>query len=139
MRPERIPAPEGLFADTGYDYAAIAPAGGLVFTAGACPLDRDGRVVASGDYPAQARRAFENLALALAAAGSAPDLVLKTTVYVVAGERADLVAAFEAIAAGFGAVEPPSTLVGVAMLGYPDQLVEIEAVALGAPERSANG
>jgi len=33
---------------------------------------------------------------------------------------------------GFGSAKPPSTLLGVAMLGYPEQLVEIEAVALSA-------
>ena len=35
-----------------YEYAAAA--NGLVFTAGACPLDVEGRVVAPGDLEAQA-------------------------------------------------------------------------------------
>jgi hypothetical protein len=30
----------------------------------------------------------------------------------------------------FGTDGPPSTLLGVTMLGYPGQLVEVEAVAL---------
>jgi hypothetical protein len=29
----------------------------------------------------------------------------------------------------FGSLEPPATLLGVSVLGYPDQLVEVEAVA----------
>jgi enamine deaminase RidA (YjgF/YER057c/UK114 family) len=66
----------------------------------------------------------------LAAAGSGPEQVLKTTVYVVAAERSELVRAWDVIAAGFGDARPPSTLLGVSMLGYADQLVEIEAVAL---------
>ena len=43
-----------------------------------------------------------------------------------------LVAAWNEVAAGFGEHDPPSTLVGVTVLGYPDQLVEIEAIAVGA-------
>jgi hypothetical protein len=30
---------------------------------------------------------------------------------------------------GFGDHDAPSTLLGVAVLGYPDQLVEVEAIA----------
>jgi enamine deaminase RidA (YjgF/YER057c/UK114 family) len=65
-----------LYPGTPYDYSAAAR--GLVFTAGACPLDQEGRIVAPGDFE---RRA-------------------------------------------------PSTLLGVALLGYPDQLVEIEAIVV---------
>jgi len=34
------------------------------------------------------------------------------------------------IAAAFAPARPPSTLLGVAVLGYTGQLVEIEAIAL---------
>ena len=70
--------------------------------------------------------------MTLAAANSGPELVLKTTVYVVASERSELVRVWDLVAARFGSANPPSTLLGVAMLGYPDQLVEIEAIALSA-------
>jgi enamine deaminase RidA (YjgF/YER057c/UK114 family) len=129
-RPE-IVRPEGL-ADAPYDYAAIAPEARLVFTAGACPLNLAGQVVAPGDVEAQAARALDNLFVTLAAANSGPELVLKTTVYVVASERSELVRVWNLVAARFGSPKPPSTLLGVAMLGYPDQLVEIEAIALSA-------
>ena len=133
MPPERpeIVRPEGL-AEAPYDYAAIAPGARLVFTAGACPLDPAGQVVAPGDVEAQAAQALDNLLVTLAAAGSGPELVLKTTVYVVAADRTDLVRVWDVVAARFGRATPPSTLLGVAMLGYPDQLVEIEAIALSA-------
>jgi enamine deaminase RidA (YjgF/YER057c/UK114 family) len=52
---------------------------------------------------------------------------VKTTIYVVGEERADLVRAWDVIAERLG--RAPSTLLGVSLLGYPDQLVEIEAVA----------
>jgi hypothetical protein len=37
------------------------------------------------------------------------------------------------VKAAFEPFDPPSTLLGVAILGYPDPLVEIEAVALAPP------
>lgn len=123
-----------LYPGTPYDYSATAQ--GLVFTAGACPLDVDGRIVEPGDFEAQAARTAENLLAVLAAAGAGPDSLLKTTVYVLAGERSDLVRVWDVVAQRLGRV--PSTLLGVSFLGYPDQLVEIEAIAAVDASRDAN-
>ena len=131
MKPKPVNPPT-LYAGTPYDYAAAAPQGGLVFTAGACPLDAHGEVVAPGDLEAQARQALDNLASVLTEAGSSLEQVLKTTVYVAAGDRSDLLRAWGVVEERFGASRPPSTLLGVSFLGYRDQLVEIEAVALRA-------
>jgi enamine deaminase RidA (YjgF/YER057c/UK114 family) len=109
-----------------YEYSRIG--NGLVFAAGACPLDDDGTVVAPGDREAQAVRTVDNLLAALAEAGTGPESLLKTTVYVVADGRADLVCVWDVVAERLGRV--PSTLLGVSLLGYPEQLVEIEAVAV---------
>jgi enamine deaminase RidA (YjgF/YER057c/UK114 family) len=118
-----------LFPDVPYAYAAIAPPGALIFTAGACPLDDKGQVVGAGDVRAQASLAVANLGVALAESGATLADVLKTTVFVASAERDDLVAAWEVIKAAFGDHDPASTLLGVTVLGYRDQLVEIEAVA----------
>lgn len=120
----------GKLADAPYAYAATVPSG-LVFTAGACPLDEAGVVTAPGDVAAQARQALANLRIALAEAGVALHDVVKTTVYVASADRADLVTAWDEVAAVFGEHDVPSTLLGVTVLGYPDQLVEIEAIAAG--------
>jgi enamine deaminase RidA (YjgF/YER057c/UK114 family) len=101
----------------------------LVFAAGACPLDADGHTVAPGDVVAQAHQVMANLETALAAAGATLADVVRTTVYVASDQRADLVAAWQVVQACFGAHEPPSTLLGVAVLGYPGQLVEVDATA----------
>jgi enamine deaminase RidA (YjgF/YER057c/UK114 family) len=114
-----------LFPGAPYEYAVEA--NGLVFTAGACPLDEKGRVVAPGDHEAQAVRAVENLLAALSEHRASPSSLLKTTVYVVAEERGELVRVWDVVSRRLG--RAPSTLVGVALLGYPDQLVEIEAIA----------
>lgn len=68
----------------------------------------------------------------MSAAGSSLEYVLKTTVYVVGDDRSDLVQAWKVVEEAFGEHSPPSTLLGVKFLGYPEQLVEIEAIALVA-------
>lgn len=119
----------GLYADAPYEYAATASPGSTVFTAGACPLDADGHVVAPGDHEAQARAAVANLLTALEAAGADAGHLVKTTVYVVAAERADLARVWRVVEEALAPSRPPSTLLGVAFLGYPEQLVEIEGIA----------
>lgn len=122
-----------LYRHAPYEYSATG--GGLLFTAGACPLDEDGQIVAPGDLETQAARTVENLISALTEAGTGPEDVLKTTIYVIGTERRDLVRVWDVVAARLGRV--PSTLIGVSLLGYPDQLVEIEAVAIASATQNA--
>ena len=91
-----------LFAGTGYAYAATASAGDLIFTAGACPLDKQGKVADPGDLIAQTRLALANLRIALEDSGAAIGDVVKTTVYVASSDRGELAAAFDEVAAFFG-------------------------------------
>ncbi len=119
-----------LAGEVPYAYAAVAATDRrLLFTAGACPLNAEGEVVFPGDLAAQASQAMSNLEAALNAAGAALNDVVKTTVYVASTSREDLVAAWRVIRGRFGDHDAPSTLLGVAVLGYRDQLVEVEAVA----------
>ncbi|WP_251152591.1 Rid family hydrolase [Cellulosimicrobium sp. Marseille-Q4280] len=113
-----------------YAYAAtVAADARLVFLAGSCPLDADGRTVAPGDHAGQAARCVENMVVALAAAGATLEDVVSTRVLVASSRQADLVAAWEVVRDAFGDHDVPSTLLGVTVLGYDDQLVEVEAVA----------
>jgi enamine deaminase RidA (YjgF/YER057c/UK114 family) len=117
-----------------YAYAAVAhDASRLVFTAGACPLDEVGNTVCVGDVAGQAEQVMANLVVALEAAGAALTDVVKTTVYVASDQQPDLVAAWAVVSRVFGDHDVPSTLLGVAVLGYTDQLVEVEAVAALGP------
>ena len=122
-----------LFRGAPYAYAAVSHQAGLIFTAGACPLDEKGEVTTPGDIGAQMRQALGNLRIALDECGVSTRDVLKTTVYVASSDRDDLVAAWNEVAAVFGDHDVPSTLLGVTVLGYPGQLVEIEAIAVSAP------
>jgi enamine deaminase RidA (YjgF/YER057c/UK114 family) len=113
-----------------YAYAATAPAQSrLIFLAGACPLNEDGSTAAIGDYAGQAAKTVENMRIALADAGASLEDVLSTRVLVASTRREDLVAAWTVVRDSFGDHDVPSTLMGVTVLGYSNQLVEIEAVA----------
>ncbi len=66
---------------------------------------------------------------ALDAAGAHLTDVISTRVLVASSDREELRAAWGVVRDAFGAHSVPSTLLGVTVLGYDDQLVEVEAVA----------
>lgn len=126
----RLVRSRGLSSAAEYAYAAMVAAGSrLVFAAGACPLDENGATVGVGDVRAQAAQAMANLRVSLGDAGACLDDVVRTTVYVASGEQRELVVAWEVVRDAFAPHDPPSTLLGVAALGYAHQLVEVDAVA----------
>lgn len=127
-RVTRIAAAE-LFDRAPYSYAALDRATRLVFAAGACPLDAAGVTVAPDGVATRAEQVMQNLRVALAAAGAELTGVVKTMVYVATGRQQDLLTAWEVVTRHFGEPTPPSTSLGVAVLGYRDQLVEVDAVA----------
>ena len=113
-----------------YAYSATAPAGSrYIFLAGVCPLTDDGATAAVGDYAGQAEVVVENMLTALAEAGASITDVIFTRVSVATTHQADLIAVWDVVRAAFGNHDVPSTLVGVTVLGYDDQLVEVEVVA----------
>jgi enamine deaminase RidA (YjgF/YER057c/UK114 family) len=116
--------------DAEYAYAAtVEPGSRLIFLAGACPLEADGTTAAPGDYAGQAASCIETLTVALRSAGATIEDVVSTRVLVASALRTDLTAVWRVVRAAFGDHDVPSTLLGVTVLGYEHQLVEIEAVA----------
>ncbi len=126
--------PAGLFQmPEAFSQVVTSSPGKLVFVAGQGSFDADMKLVGAGDYEAQAKQAFRNLATALAAVGAGPEHVVSSTLYVV-NLAPEALAAF---ARGMnhaldGRPFPPnaSTLVGVQSLAFPGMLVEICATAL---------
>ncbi|MFS0777484.1 RidA family protein [Neobacillus sp. 3P2-tot-E-2] len=117
-------------AQVDYAYASRVPAGmDLLFLAGACPLTKEGIVPASSDYEIQANLCVENLKAALKECGATLEDIVYTRILVASQNRADLVTTWQTIRREFGNHDVPSTLSGVTILGYTNQLVEIEAVA----------
>lgn len=123
-----------------YAYTATAPVNArLIVPAGSCPLEADGSTHAPGDIAAQAAQCLDNMTAALADADATLQDVLSTRASVASSDRKDLVTAWNVVREHFGEHDVPSTLVGVTVLGYEDQLVEIEAVAavVDRPSRAA--
>jgi enamine deaminase RidA (YjgF/YER057c/UK114 family) len=128
---ERVTTPT-LFPPPSYSHATVVAAGTkLAFLAGAVPLDADGKVIGEGDAVRQAEQVLVNLGAQLRSVGSDLGHVVATDVYVVSSEPSVLSAVWEVVeASGLSAGPHSSTLVGVACLGYPGQLVEITATAV---------
>ncbi len=117
-------------AKVDYPYASRVPAGvDLLFLAGACPLDQEGNVPNINDYELQAKLCVENLKQVLKESGASLQNVVYTRVIVATNQQKDLVTVWESVKKEFDGHDVPSTLSGVTVLGYADQLVEIEAVA----------
>ena len=85
----------------------------------------------SSDLRAQTERTFENIKIALAAAGATFRDVVKTNLYVVGLKPQDVPVIREVRSRYLAADQPPaSTLVGVSALVGADWLIEIEVVAV---------
>jgi enamine deaminase RidA (YjgF/YER057c/UK114 family) len=116
----------------GYHHITIAQPGQLIFLAGQMPMDDSGeRVVGPGDLDTQVDRTVLNTQRALAVAEVRPGDVVRSVVYVVGTDPTYLGRAWHRFAAsGIGAAfTSAATLLGVAALGYPDQLIELELTA----------
>jgi enamine deaminase RidA (YjgF/YER057c/UK114 family) len=103
----------------------------LVFLAGQCPLDSRGRLAGPEDLQAQAGQVVRNIMIALSSVGAAPKDVVRTVIYVVSADRAELPEVWRILRESplAGALESASTLLGVSQLGYPGQLIEIDVTA----------
>ncbi|WP_043624529.1 RidA family protein [Nonomuraea candida] len=126
--------PDGLPKPDVYRQMSVATGSRLVFLAGQVARDAEGRPVGEGDLAAQVEQAYLNIATALAAAGGSFDDVAKLTVYVVdwTPDKMPLLGEGVSRAAAKLGIDPvkPITLLGVAALGEPDLLVEVEATAV---------
>lgn len=112
----------------GYSHA-VAGTGRFVAVAGQVAMDESGELVGPDDPQAQAERVFENLRLALAAAGATFSDVIKFGVFVT--DIAILPAVREVRNRYVDTDRPPaSTAVQVSALFRPGYMIEIEALAV---------
>jgi enamine deaminase RidA (YjgF/YER057c/UK114 family) len=123
--------PPELHGPPGYHHVTVVESSRCAFLAGQCPLDVSGAVVGGEDLDAQIDRVVANATVALRAAGAAPEDVVRSLIYVVSTDRDRLAAVWRRfcgsdIAAAFTSA---STLLGVAQLGFPGQLVELDLTA----------
>ena len=123
--------PDGLLNVPSFSQVTTASDGKLVFVSGQVSWDEKGNVLHAGDLEAQTRKTYENVKLALAAAGATFDDVVKFTVYVkdLDTEKWRLISKVRS--QYLSKDRPPaSTMIGVTGLVYTDLLIEIEAYAV---------
>ncbi len=123
--------PEGLLNLRTYTQVVAASGSKTIYISGQVAWDNNGETVGAGDFAAQAKRAYQNLGVALEAAGARPADVAKTNVYIVNydpsmardwnnGRRT----IFEGVTA------PATTLISVQALATPELMIEVEAIAV---------
>jgi enamine deaminase RidA (YjgF/YER057c/UK114 family) len=114
----------GLAPTPNYRYADRV--GDRLLLAGQVPLDAIGGLVGERDVRAQVRQCAANLFAVVALHGFGREDIHQLTVYVVGAQHV-LQDAWAAVTECFDGNVPPATLLGVNLLGYVGQLVELDA------------
>ncbi|WP_351236679.1 RidA family protein [Streptomyces sp. NPDC002133] len=110
-----------------YGYSQAVQVGDTLYVSGQVSHDSAGTFVGVGDFELQVRTTFENLDRVLEHFGATRNQIVETTVLAMdLRENFDTLARLHA--AYCGDHRPTSTVMGVADLALPDQLVEIGAV-----------
>jgi enamine deaminase RidA (YjgF/YER057c/UK114 family) len=126
----RFVNPSGLAKSPRYTHVAEISRGRIILIAGQVSQDASGNLVGAGDMAAQTRQVFENLKVALAAAGASYNDVVKLTSFIV--DISKNIEAYREVRQEYlrGIAEPPtSTTVGVPALVRDYYLLEVEAIA----------
>ena len=130
--------PKTLAKPPGYTYVVeTSGPGRTVYVAGQLGLDLDNKLVGPpGDFRAQATKAFENLAAALAAVGAGMNDVVKINNYLTDMAH---IGVFREVRDQFVnlAAAPASTTVAISQLARPGALFEVEAIAVLPPVKAA--
>ena len=130
----RLFNPEGLSKPTRYGYSHLGEVRGgrTVYISGQIALDASGNLVGKGDLHAQTKQVFENLKIALAAAGATFNDVIKINTYCADSvDDTGIGLILEVRSRYLNQQNPPaSTFVIVRRLVRPEWLIEVEAVAV---------
>ena len=106
----------------------VIGSGRMIFVAGQVARDGNGENVGKGDMRAQIEQVGENIKDSLEAVGATLDDIVRTTTYVTDIDEyfkhADVRLRY------FGSAVPTSTTVEVRRLASPDNMVEIEVLAI---------
>ncbi len=104
-----------------------------VYLSGQVSVDEHQNLIGEGDLRAQALRAFQNLEVALAAAGAKMTDVVKLNIYVKDYKPEDAAPVGEALRRYFPQKNlPASTWLGVQSLAKEGFMIEVDAVAVVA-------
>ena len=121
--------PDGLFKPSTFTQVVAVEGETTVYISGQTARDQQANVVGVGDVRKQAEKVFDNLRVAVEAAGGTMKDVVKITTFVVNLKPDDRAWIGELVKKSFP--RPPAhTLVGISALAAPELLIEIEAVAV---------
>ena len=111
-----------------YSHAVKVKGGTAVYLAGVVNRDKDGKAV-KGDFPLQARTAFERLRENIESCGGALDDIVTMTVFITDPRYGD---SFVTVRSEFfkQGHYPASALITVSALAHPDYCIEIQAIAV---------
>jgi enamine deaminase RidA (YjgF/YER057c/UK114 family) len=115
-----------------YSHVARVRAGELIFIAGQVPVNREGKLVGTGDFDAQAAQVFDNLRKALESEGADFRHVVQFTTYLTdAGDIARFRQFRERHYPQFfpDGKYPPNTLLVIERLAAEEMRLEIAAIA----------
>jgi enamine deaminase RidA (YjgF/YER057c/UK114 family) len=130
----KFSSPKTLAPPPGYSYVVEATGPGrTIYFAGQLGIDVDNKFVgAAGDFRAQCTKAFDNMTLALQAAGASWADVVKINNFLVDIDKN--MGAFREVRDRYlnRAAPPASTTIGVPALARPGGLFEIEVIAVTA-------
>ncbi|MYY87533.1 MULTISPECIES: Rid family hydrolase [unclassified Streptomyces] len=110
-----------------YGYSQAVQVQDTVYVSGQLSHDRNGDFVGVGDFELQVRTTLENLDLVLGQFGAERSQIVETRV-LVRNLRENFETTARLHAEYFGEHRPTSTVMGIADLALPDQLVEIGAL-----------
>lgn len=110
----------------------VAASGRLIFISGQVSRNEKGEVVGKGDIRVQTRQVYENIGLALRAAGAKFSDVVQISTFVT--DRNEFRKALDIRREYFGNDLPTATTVMVAGLAGPDLMIEISAIAVLSAE-----
>jgi 2-iminobutanoate/2-iminopropanoate deaminase len=120
--PSTVAAPLGAYSHAGW----VKSGSDILYIAGQVGVRPDGSLPES--FAEQADEAFANIVRILSGSGLKPMHLVKTNLYVVYGQAANVVR--EARRKHFGDIRPASTFIFVPQLVDPKYLIEIEGVAV---------
>jgi enamine deaminase RidA (YjgF/YER057c/UK114 family) len=119
-----------LASPVGYSHVAAVSDCRMIFVSGQVAYNAKGKLVGKGNLRAQAKQVYENISLALQAAGATFGHVIKVNAYVVKLNRTSAKTVRDVRAKYMPSTHvPASTMVGTTGLTHPDLLIEVEVVA----------
>jgi enamine deaminase RidA (YjgF/YER057c/UK114 family) len=125
--------PPELFSTQGLGFTHVVKSapGTTIHISGQTAWNAERKLVGGSDLGLQAKQAFANLGIALAAAGAGPRDVVFVRVYIV-GYKPEYAGVISPAMESFfeGGPPPGSTWVGVSALAVPGFLIEVEATAV---------